>query len=94
MAQRRSQPRQPRFAARIDVDLTPNALTQALAARRAAGARILDLTASNPTQAGFDYPEPEILAALAAPGALRVRARRVRPARGARGGERVLRGAR
>ncbi len=61
----------PRFASRIDVDLTPNALAQALAARRAAGGRILDLTLSNPTQAGFAYPEAEILAALAAPAALR-----------------------
>ena len=61
----------PRFASRIDVDLTPNALAQALAERRAAGARVLDLTASNPTQAGFAYPEAEILAALAAPAALR-----------------------
>ena len=61
----------PRFASRIDVDLTPNALALALAARRAAGARVLDLTASNPTQAGFTYPEAEILAALAAPAALR-----------------------
>lgn len=64
-------PATPRFASRIDVDLTPNALAQTLAARRAAGARILDLTASNPTRAGFDYPEAEILAALAAPAALR-----------------------
>ncbi len=61
----------PRFASRIDVDLTPNALAQALAARRGAGARVLDLTASNPTRAGFTYPEAEILAALAAPEALR-----------------------
>ena len=32
---------------------------------RAAGAKILDLTESNPTRAGFDYPGEEILAALA-----------------------------
>ncbi|HEY8155783.1 MAG TPA: pyridoxal phosphate-dependent aminotransferase [Myxococcota bacterium] len=61
----------PRFASRIDVDLAPNALTQALAERRSAGGRILDLTLSNPTQAGFAYPEAEILAALASPEALR-----------------------
>ena len=61
----------PRFASRIDVDLAPNALAAALAARRAAGARILDLTSSNPTRAGFAYPEAEILAALASPAALR-----------------------
>ena len=61
----------PRFASRIDVDLTPNALAAALAERRAAGGRILDLTTSNPTCAGFAYPEAEILAALAPPAALR-----------------------
>ena len=41
-----------------------------LAARRVAGKRILDLTAANPTRAGFAYPEAEILAALASPAAL------------------------
>jgi len=61
----------PRFASRIDVDLEPNALAAAFAARRAAGGRILDLTTSNPTRAGFAYPEAEILAALASPAALR-----------------------
>jgi len=61
----------PRFASRIDVDLAPNALAAVLAARRAAGGRMLDLTTSNPTRAGFSYPEAEILAALASPAALR-----------------------
>lgn len=42
-----------------------------LAARRGAGGRILDLTAGNPTRAGFAYPEAEILAAVASPAALR-----------------------
>ena len=60
-----------RFASRIDVDLAPNPLAVLLAARRAAGGRILDLTAGNPTRAGFAYPEAEILAALASPAALR-----------------------
>jgi aspartate/methionine/tyrosine aminotransferase len=59
-----------RFAARIGGDLEPNALARALAARRAAGRPLLDLTASNPTRAGFDYPEAEILTALASPAAL------------------------
>jgi alanine-synthesizing transaminase len=75
MPDRRSQRRDPRdpgprFASRIDVDLAPNALAAALAARRDAGARILDLTSSNPTRAGLRYPEAEILAALASPAAL------------------------
>jgi aspartate/methionine/tyrosine aminotransferase len=59
-----------RFSSRAPVDLAPNALASALAAHRAAGARILDLTSSNPTRAGLRYPEAEILAALASPGAL------------------------
>jgi aspartate/methionine/tyrosine aminotransferase len=60
-----------RFAARLDLDLAPNALAEALAARRAGGAPVLDLTASNPTRAGFAYAEREILSALASPEALR-----------------------
>jgi hypothetical protein len=47
-----------------------NALTRALEERRRAGAEILDLTVSNPTQAGLDYPRDEILDALRDPGAL------------------------
>jgi alanine-synthesizing transaminase len=42
-----------------------------LAEKRLAGARILDLTESNPTRAGFEYPEREILAALGDARALR-----------------------
>jgi aspartate/methionine/tyrosine aminotransferase len=44
------------FSSRFHWDLRPNRLTQALAARRASGARVLDLTESNPTRAGFAYP--------------------------------------
>jgi aspartate/methionine/tyrosine aminotransferase len=44
------------FSARFHWDPRPNRLTQALAAQRAAGARILDLTESNPTHAGLRYP--------------------------------------
>lgn len=39
-------------------------LARALRARRAAGLPLVDLTASNPTQCGFRYDEPGILAAL------------------------------
>src|SRR5580704_6337274 len=35
--------------------------------RERAGAPVLDLTESNPTQAGFDYPDGRILAALSDP---------------------------
>jgi aspartate/methionine/tyrosine aminotransferase len=44
------------FSSRFHWDLKPNRLTQAVAAKRAAGARILDLTESNPTHAGLEYP--------------------------------------
>lgn len=50
-------------------EATPNALTLALAARRARG-DVLDLTASNPTRASIAYPRDAILGALADPGAL------------------------
>jgi aspartate/methionine/tyrosine aminotransferase len=44
------------FSSRFHWDPRPNRLTQALAAKRAAGAHILDLTESNPTHAGLRYP--------------------------------------
>ena len=47
-----------------------NALTRALAQRRADGQPIVDLTESNPTRAGFSYP-PDLLSALASEAALR-----------------------
>jgi len=50
--------------------MEPNALTAALDRRRREGRPYLDLTVSNPTRCGFQYPEPEILAALARPGVL------------------------
>jgi len=43
------------FSSRFHWDPRPNRLTQAIAAKRA-GARILDLTESNPTHAGLHYP--------------------------------------
>ena len=52
------------FADRTNWNLSPNALSEALARRRAAGKRILDLTVSNPTECGFVYDEKKILAAL------------------------------
>jgi hypothetical protein len=58
------------FSSRQKWDLPANPLSQLRAQKRREGARILDLTESNPTQAGFDYPA-EILAALADPAALR-----------------------
>ena len=51
------------FSSRFHWDPRPNRLTLALAAQHAAGARILDLTESNPTHAGLRYPG-EILSAF------------------------------
>jgi hypothetical protein len=57
------------MSGRFEWSLEPNELSRLLAEKRAAGAHILDLTESNPTRAGFDYPA-EIAAALADPRAL------------------------
>jgi alanine-synthesizing transaminase len=51
------------FSSRFHWDFRPNRITQALAERRRSGARILDLTESNPTRAGLAYPR-EILQAF------------------------------
>ena len=59
-----------RFTDRTRWDRTPNRLTAAVEARRKAGREILDLTESNPTKCAFDYPDEELRAALAAPGAM------------------------
>jgi aspartate/methionine/tyrosine aminotransferase len=60
-----------KLSSRLRWDSPPNAIAKALAARRRAGAEILDLTESNPTAAGFSYPAQAILEALADPAALR-----------------------
>jgi aspartate/methionine/tyrosine aminotransferase len=52
------------LSARTAWDRTPNRLTRLLEERRARGAPVLDLTLSNPTQAGIPYP-PDLLAPLA-----------------------------
>jgi len=54
------------FSTRFYWGLEQNRLTQLLQAKRRAGADILDLTESNPTRAGLDYPS-EILNAFADP---------------------------
>ena len=59
------------FSSRSEHSCEKNRLTILLEQKRAAGASILDITGSNPTKAGFRYPETEILAALASPGSLR-----------------------
>ena len=52
------------FADRTNWDRTPNRLSEALAALRAAGRPLLDLTVSNPTECGFDYDGAVILESL------------------------------
>jgi aspartate/methionine/tyrosine aminotransferase len=58
------------FAKRTNWNLTPNRLSEALAAHRAAGKPLLDLTISNPTECGFKYDSSAILDALSNPAAL------------------------
>ncbi len=53
----------PRFSSRLQWDAQPNPLTQLLERKLQQGARVLDLTESNPTRAKFDYPADAILAA-------------------------------
>jgi aspartate/methionine/tyrosine aminotransferase len=58
------------FSYRTNWRLTRNRLTEALEEARSSGARVLDLTLSNPTRAGLHYDEPRILQSLASPHAM------------------------
>jgi len=58
------------FSDRTNWKLTRNRLTQALDEVKSRGARVLDLTISNPTRAGLYYETPRILQSLAAPQAM------------------------
>src|ERR1700676_633402 len=55
------------FSERTNWKLAQNRFTQTLEEVRASGAKILDLTVSNPTRIGLHYDEPAILGALASP---------------------------
>lgn len=57
------------FSFRVPGALEPNRLTQAVRRARAAERSLIDLTITNPTRAGIDYP-PGILAPLSDPAAL------------------------
>ena len=59
------------FAERTNWNLAANRLSEALARRRASGAPLLDLTASNPTECGFRYDAESIFSALRNPAALK-----------------------
>src|SRR5215472_16046521 len=52
------------FASRTNWRLEANRLTRALEDHRRSGRELLDLTASNPTACGIEYPAEEILSAL------------------------------
>ncbi|HKF19974.1 MAG TPA: pyridoxal phosphate-dependent aminotransferase [Candidatus Angelobacter sp.] len=58
------------FADRTHWNLSPNRLAEALARHRDGERKLLDLTASNPTECGFHYGEDAILDALQQPQAL------------------------
>jgi alanine-synthesizing transaminase len=58
------------FSQRTNWRLSPNALTRAIEEARASGQKILDLTVSNPTEAGVRPDADIVLAALANPEAL------------------------
>jgi aspartate/methionine/tyrosine aminotransferase len=59
------------FSSRFRWNLQTNRLSLLLEEKRRRGEKIFDLTESNPTAAGFDYPTQEILQALAPSAALR-----------------------
>ena len=44
------------ISSRLQADLSPNAVTRAIAARLAARRSLIDLTESNPTRVGIAYP--------------------------------------
>jgi alanine-synthesizing transaminase len=52
------------FSKRTNWDLQHNRLTQLIKERQADGLPLIDLTESNPTKCGFDYPVNEILTPL------------------------------
>ena len=58
------------FSDRATWDISPNPLSRLLEKKNAGGETIFDLTASNPTRAGFHYEDEKILTALAQPQAM------------------------
>jgi alanine-synthesizing transaminase len=58
------------FAERTNWNLTPNRLSEALAQHLAAGKRLYDLSASNPTEVGFTYDRDTVLHAMCNPAAM------------------------
>jgi len=58
------------FSNRLEWDAPTNALGLLLAQKRSQTQTLFDLTQSNPTQVGLDYPDEAILAALSHPAAM------------------------
>ena len=58
------------FASRTNWNLKPNRLSEALERHRSSGRRLLDLSASNPTECDFNYDASAILQALGNPASL------------------------
>jgi len=54
-----------RLSTRLPDNFAPNPLTELLSQRKKASVPILDLTISNPTICGIDYPQDTIISALA-----------------------------
>lgn len=54
-----------RFSSRLSNDLEPNDFFRAVEKHRAQARPLLDLTISNPTQAGLEYPQKDIQTAMA-----------------------------
>jgi aspartate/methionine/tyrosine aminotransferase len=59
------------FSSRLNWNAPANPLSKMLDEKRRRGETVLDLTESNPTRAGFRYPQDRILGALSDPRALR-----------------------
>jgi alanine-synthesizing transaminase len=58
------------FASRTNWNLKPNRLAEALEQHKSSGRRLLDLSASNPTECGFKYDSAAIMRSLCAPASL------------------------
>lgn len=61
------------FASRTNWNLKPNHLAEALESHKSSGRRLLDLSASNPTECGFRYDAPAIMRSLCVPASLQYR---------------------
>lgn len=58
------------FASRTNWNLKPNRLAEALERHKSSGRRLLDLSASNPTECGFRYDAAAIMRSLCVPASL------------------------